>query len=334
MRPWPAVVASEMPNPAGAFSHNSRAARASRESALPPVIPAHHRPRLGIAFSGGAARGLAHIGVIQVLEEHGFTCDVVSGSSMGAYIGALWCAGLDGYALEREAHAVSHWRVLAQLMDPVFPPRRGFVRGDQIRRRLCDTIHAATFEELRTPLLVTATNLDTLSGALFTTGDVAQAVLASCAIPGICEPVEIDGSRYTDGAVTEPVPVAPLLDRGVDAVIAVDVMPPPSFQRYLHEHERAEAAAARDSLVERLQQRLNYFARGNILDTLYRSLGAAQMILAETACAQADVVIRPLCCDASWYEFHRPEKYIALGRAAAVTQLPRLRALLAAKEVA
>ncbi len=315
--------------------------RAHEETAAtrPPALFRRHaangpvKAKWGLALSGGAARGLAHIGVIQVLEENGLAPDIVAGSSMGAYIGALWCSGLDGAALEREAHDTSQWRALAELIDPVVPPRRGFLRGDQIRRRLSSTICAAHFSQLRTPLIVTATNLDTLACELLTSGDVSQAVLASCAIPGICEPVMRCGSRYTDGAVTAPVPVSPLLDRGLDVVIAVNVMPPPS-DTVGTPARKSERAASDTGFWGALHRRLNYFAKGNLLDTVYRSLGAAQGILAEGACRQAEVVIRPLCEDALWYEFHLPAKHIALGRAAALAQLPKLRALLVRKAAA
>src|SRR5205085_11422905 len=117
---------------------------------------------LGLALSSGAAKGFAHIGVIQVLEENGIEVDVVAGSSMGAYIGALWAYGLNGQDLERLARELEGRWALWSLIDPVFPPRQGFLRGYAVRRRLMRSIGNSRFSDMTKPLRVVAGDLATL----------------------------------------------------------------------------------------------------------------------------------------------------------------------------
>ncbi len=138
-------------NPAGPFHADIR--RLAREIGSCLV---------GLALSSGAAKGLSHIGVIQVLEENGIDVDVVAGASMGAYVGAAWAFGLDGSKLEKMAREMeSPWAFLS-LIDPVFPPRQGFVRGVAVKKRLKRSIGNVRFAELVRPLRVVATNLETL----------------------------------------------------------------------------------------------------------------------------------------------------------------------------
>ena len=289
--------------------------------------------KVGLALSAGAARGLAHIGVIQVFEENGIQIDAVAGCSMGAYIGALWCAGCNGAEMERLSHELDgRWGFL-KLMDTMWPPRRAFLRSRLIRERLMRCIGAVKFESLRKPLCVVATDLDQLSAAYFNHGEVALAVQASCAIPGILEPVQIGSSTFTDGGITDPLPVQALRRMGCQIVLAVDVIPPPAFQTCVCEHEREQADIKKPARVlSWLDEHLNPFGRGNLLDTLYRSLTAAQMLLAEKSARRANFVLRPISCDASWHEFHRPAKYISLGRRIAEENLGQIQSLIARKE--
>lgn len=295
------------------------------------------KPRLGLALSSGGAKGLAHVGVLQVLEENNIPVSVVSGCSMGSYIGALWAYGCDGVELGRLAMELKGRWGSWKLIDPAFPPRRGFIHGDAVERRLRRTIGDARFIDLKCPLRVVATNLNTLEPVVFDIGEVARAVHASCAVPGVCEPVRIDGEIYVDGGICDPVPVGALRRFGVDRIIAVNTLPTPERLRRWREREqernRARRASKRSFGFWRfLNRHLNYLARGNILDNLLRSFHGAQMRIAEDACQEADAVIRPLSSNDHWSEFHRPEKFIALGRRAAEEKLDEIRALLKPKE--
>ncbi len=239
---------------------------------------------MGLALSSGGAKGLAHIGVIQVLEENGIEIDCITGASMGAYIGAIWAYGLDGVMLEKTARELEGRWGLMHLLDPVIPPRRGFVRTRRTVARLRKSIGGVHFSELVRPLRVIATHLDTLERVVFSSGDVASAVEASIAIPGVCVPVTLDGETYIDGGISDPLPVDVLAEMGVERIIAVNVIPPPERIRFWLDAERETNGreGRRTAFGRFLNQHFNYLAHGNILDTMMQAVTGAQTRVAES----------------------------------------------------
>lgn len=292
------------------------------------------RCRIGLALSSGGAKGLAHIGVLQVLEENGIEVDIVAGTSMGAYIGALWAFGHDGQFIERKARELEGRWGLFKLIDPAFPPRRGFIHGQAVKGRLERSIGDVRFEQLARPLRVVATRFDTLERVVFGTGGVSAAVLASCAIPSVFVPVRLDGETYIDGGVSDPLPVDVLREAGVERVLAVNIIPTSAFLRCAREHEREQVEIKRKGLgfLRMINQHINYFAYGNILDVTQRAVIGGQIRSAEDACRQADVVLRPLACDSRWHDFSNPGKYISLGRRVAEENLGEIKKLVNRKE--
>jgi len=216
-----------------------------------------------------------------------------------------------------------------KLMDPVFPPRRGFLGGEKIKKLLARSIGQAHFCDLLRPLRVVATNLMTLERKVFDSGEVATAVHASSAIPGVCVPVEIDGEQYVDGGVVDPLPVDLLREQGIEKVIAVNTVPTHELMRQIRERDlRRQARLARRPWWQRLfNQQFNYFAEGNILDIIQQCFTGAQIPNAEEACRHADVVIRPISVEGAWHDFNRPRKYIALGRRMTNELMPEIKAL-------
>ena len=294
------------------------------------------RCRVGLALSSGGARGLSHIGVIQALEEAGIEVDVVAGCSMGSYVGAVWAYGYDGAFMEKLAREVEGpwWSVLS-LIDPFILPRQGFLRGEKVKSRLKKSIGDAHFFEMIRPLRIVATNLNTLEREVFSSGEVAEAVLASAAIPGICAPIDIKGETYMDGGIADPLPVDVLTDMGIERIIAVNTIPTPAYLRCRLEMEREQTALSgrKPSKVKAaLNKYLNYFAPGNILDTLMRTFNGAQMRVAEYSCRYADIVLRPLAFDSRWHDFRHPGKYIALGRRVTEDHLNEIKSLVNRKE--
>jgi NTE family protein len=287
------------------------------------------RCRVGLALSSGGAKGLAHIGVIQVLEENGIEVDVVAGSSMGAYVGAIWCYGFDGQGCEKIARETEQRWGLLKLIEPALPPRQGFVKSGRVVKRLRRSIGVARFSDLVRPLRLVATHLDTLERAVFSSGEVAAAVGASIAIPGICVPVVLDGETYIDGGICDPLPVDVLREMGIERVIAVNTIPTPERLRYCSNLEKEMSVGLPKGflLPKILNKHLNYFANGNILDIMLRSIHGAQTRVAEASGREADVVLRPLACDVKWHDFTHPRKYIALGREAAEEHLRELKSL-------
>lgn len=291
-------------------------------------------PRFGLALSCGGARGLAHVGAIQVLEEAGIPISAVIGSSMGAYVGALWAAGVDGPGLGKLADEIKDRRTLLRLIDPVFPPVTGFLHGVKVRKHLERTLGETKISELQRPMYVVATDLDLLHGDVLPSEmPVSWAVQASCSIPGICAPVHVDGKRYIDGGASQPLPVS-LLKRlaKVDYVIAVNVMPTSEDIAACDMNSFPAIPKVPRNVFRRFWsacvKSVNLFAYGNVLDTFKRCLTAAQLRLITDESMAADVLVHPFFCESTWYDFENSDRYVETGRAAMQAALPRIRALM------
>jgi NTE family protein len=175
--------------------------------------------QLGIALSGGGARGIAHIGVLQALEDHGIKPDVISGTSAGAIVAALYASGkspAEILSLVKEASLFKFFKVGL--------PYAGLTKHTYLKERLKETIAEDSFEALQTPCYIAISNLNTGACEIRNTGPLFDVVAASSAIPLIFQPVEIDGQQYVDGGLLENMPVAAIRDIA-DYVLGVNVMP-------------------------------------------------------------------------------------------------------------
>jgi len=177
-----------------------------------PVKPAG----IGLALGGGFARGIAHIGVIKVLEAENIPVEFVAGTSVGALIGAAWCSGLCCEELEEVASQVRFKHFARWTLS-----RYGFASNQRMIGFLNRILKVKTFEELRTPLAITATDFSTGEGVVFRSGPLVDPVRASCAYPGMFLPVKIDGRLLIDGMLAHAVPSVPLREMGAGRVLAV-----------------------------------------------------------------------------------------------------------------
>ncbi|MEX2578545.1 MAG: patatin-like phospholipase family protein [Verrucomicrobiales bacterium] len=292
--------------------------------------PRSDRPRIGLALSSGGAKGLAHIGVIQVLEENGIEIDAVIGTSMGAYVGGLWTAGFRGDELAELAADLAAPRDLWALIDPLLPPRRGFIAGNRIRKRLEDSLGNRTFADTKIPFYAVATELESLERVVFHEGELVSAVVASAAVPGIVTPVVRHGVEYIDGGVCDPLPVNYLKEHGVvDKVIAVNVLPPVGSLRGSRTPDHHLAPWRR--FLRLLNTHLNYFAPGNLLDILRSAAMGTQMRLVERSAKNADVLVRAVTTSPRWHDYNNHRHYIEVGRRAAEEALPAILALYASE---
>jgi NTE family protein len=250
------------------------------------------RKRVGLALSGAVARGSAHIGVLKVLECEGIPIDVVTGTSAGALVGALYCAGVSTARME-ELLAHMRWRAVASL---VFP-RRGFVSFARLERYLIAQIGDLKFSDLARPFAAVATDLEKGKPVILSEGRVARAVHASSAVPGLVVPIEIGGRLLCDGGVTANTPVAAARSLGADVVVGVDL--------FVH-------------LIRRGLGPLAYgFAA---VETLIRRSGGGL--------ESADCMITPELAGSLYLSFGNYGELIAKGEAAAEQALPKIRALL------
>jgi NTE family protein len=181
-----------------------------------PVAATSCPAKIGVALGGGFARGIAHIGVLKVLEEEKIPITFMAGTSVGALIGAIYCSGASAAEMEDIACRIrfrdfARWTI----------SRYGFASNRRMTGLLNSSLKVKTFEELRIPLAVTATDFASGAGLVFTTGDLVDTVRASCAYPGMFEPVKIDGKVLVDGMLAHPVPTRPLRDLGAEKVIGI-----------------------------------------------------------------------------------------------------------------
>ncbi len=296
-----------------------------------PDMVAPSTKRIGLAISSGGAKGLAHVGVIQVLEENHIPIAAVAGASMGAYVGALWCAGYKGHQLVKLAEEIQTPKILRRLSDPVFPPTKGLFHGLKAKEHLRRSLGDVTFKKLLRPLYVVMTNIETHERIVGHEGKVIDAVHASCAMPGVIVPVHYQGHRCVDGGVVDPVPVSVLRKFAqVDAVIAISTIPSIDEIDHCALVPRPET---KRSLLHRMGARIfrpiNLLGRGNLIDTFVNSLKASQVRMAHDSCKRADIVIKPISCIGRWYDYHEYDHFIQIGREAAEKALPQIRALLA-----
>ena len=268
----------------------------------PPVAPTtppppKKIPKLGLALGGGAARGFAHIGVLQVLEEEGIKPSLVVGTSAGSVVASFYASGKTGQQLQWLADTMDE----TQFTDWANPfSGRGILRGEALGKYINSQLNGMKIEDMKLPLGIVATDLRTGDGILFRRGDVATAVRASSAVPSVFEPVQIAGKDYVDGGLVSPVPVRYARQMGADLVLAVDIS------------SRPEDAKTSDMLKVLLQT----------FSIMGKSISQLEL-------AQADVVVRPALPDIGSTEFSARKKSIEAGRAAMKQAMPQLRALLA-----
>lgn len=305
--------------------------KSSHELKERPLTDNPNKPKIGLALSSGGARGLAHVGILQVLEENGIEIHAVSGSSMGSYVGALWAAGFSGEQLAKLAEEMHDRRQLWKLADPVFPPTAGLFRGLKAKRHLERSIGDLQFEDLKRTLLVISADLDTKERLVLRSGKISDAVHASCSMPGIIVPVRHDGRRCVDGGVVDPVPVGALQKFGnIDKVIAVSVIP--SFEEvdaglYCNLDDEPVPTSLHRRFFSCINRNINFLAKGNIVDTFRQSIRCAQVRLAHESLKRADLVLRPEHFSAPWNDYANFGRFIEAGRKVALEHLDQIRAL-------
>ena len=261
----------------------------SRKTA--PII-SPHAPSIGVALGGGFARGIAHIGILKVLEHESIPVRVITGTSVGALIGACYCSGLTPAEMEEVARntrftSFARWTL----------SRCGFASNDRMISYLTRTLKCKTFEDFRLPLGITATDFNSGEGVVFHSGSVIDPIRASCAYPGMFLPVEIRGHYYIDGMLSHPVPTRPAREMGADKVIAVHLK--------------------------------GTWARGgpprNLFDVIGQSFAIAQDGMSSLWRGAADLIIEPDVAGFGYDDFKRASDLIKVGESAMRAALPQVR---------
>jgi NTE family protein len=265
----------------------------------PPTPAPKQPPRIGLALGGGAARGFAHVGVIQVLEEAGIKPALVAGTSAGSLVAALYASGRNGRQLQQTATEMDE-AVFTDWTLPLF--NRGVLRGEALARYVNAQVGGKLIEQMPLPLGVVATDLASGQGVLFRRGDTGTAVRASSAVPAVFLPVKIGTHEYVDGGLVSPVPVRYARQMGADLVIAVDISSAP------------EGNPSGDPLQILLQT----FA------IMGKSINGWEL-------KDADVVVRPALAGVGSADFAARRRAIEAGRTAMQAALPQLKAAIEAK---
>jgi NTE family protein len=254
------------------------------------------RAKVGLALSGGFARGIAHIGILRAFRDAGIPIDCVAGTSVGALIGAGYCAGVPLEKMEEIGQATTfadfgRWT----------PSWLGLATNQRMEKYLARMTPATTFAELKTPLAISATDINEGVTVYYMNGAIAPPLRASCAYPGLFVPIQYEGRTLVDGFLTSPVPVEGALLQGADFVIAV----------YLEAGGISNPRTA--------------------VDIISRSFNIIQKHTDVSWRQQADVVIEPDVSNFAWDDFTKTPELIAAGEAAAAKVVPEIVAALRSK---
>jgi NTE family protein len=260
--------------------------------AAPGEAPVQRRPSIGVALGGGFARGLAHVGVLKVLEQEGIPIDYIAGTSVGSVIGAAYASGICPKELEEIAALVrfkdfSRWTL----------SRFGIFSNDKMALFLKKILRCKTFEELRIPLAVTATDVVTGEPVVFTSGELIDPVRASCAYPGMFLPVNVKGRLLVDGLLAHGVPATPLRDMGAEKVLSI----------FLSAH-----------WVKPKGPR-------HVFDVIGQCFSIAQAKMCGPWKAASDIILEPAIGEFGYDDFARAKDLILAGEVATQAALPQIR---------
>jgi len=261
------------------------------------------RPTVGLALGSGAARGLAHIGVLEVLFSSRIPVDVIVGCSMGAVIGGCYAAGMAASELLEIGMSIDRREVFRHI-DLTVPNRGGLISGTKMDALLEELTRGKTFEELRLPFACTAADINTGEEVVIEDGPIHKGIRASSSIPGVLQPVTHAGRALVDGGILNPIPANYLAALGVDVSIAVDVMP----------------------VLKPSPEQLG--KAPSIVSTLINSFDIMGRLVAAPVACMATVVIRPQVGEVFGAEFWRGPELITEGFRAAEAAVPAIREAL------
>jgi len=265
------------------------------------------KKRVGLALGGGSARGMAHIGVLEVLQREGIPVDLIAGTSAGAAIGAIYAQGKDFVEIKKLALDLGK-RSLVSFLDPSLP-KTGLLRGRKIQNLVASIIGGnIKFSDLKMPFACVATDINTGAEVVLDHGPVPGAVRASITIPGIFTVVKWQGRYLVDGGLVNPVPANVVRRMGADFVIAVNVIP--------------EVTDRANRISNEQQQKPR---EPNIIHILMQSVYIGTYVLVGHSLESADVIIEPQVAHIGAGDFHHVDECIRQGELAAQAAMPEIK---------
>ncbi len=263
---------------------------------------------MGLVLSGGGARAFAHIGVLRVLERVGARCDVVAGTSMGAIVGALHAAGLCADEIYEIAKSTS-WRDVVDIS-----LQAGLIKGDKLEAFLAELL-PPSFADLRLPLAVTTTDIETGEAVVILEGDLVKAVRASASFPGAIEPIQFEGRTLADGGIVNNLPVAAAKLLGATRTVASDVTPA--------RHSVYRTPDQEGNWWERMVATVRLERRNPMVQMMLRSTDIMQSILVDIQASlhPPDLRVRMSMPQYRVESFKDLDDIVAIGEAAAIAAL-------------
>ena len=261
--------------------------------------------KIGLALGSGVARGLAHIGVLEVLERESIPIDMIAGTSMGAIVGAAYASGKSARQI-REFALDLGWKKMVPLLD-LTAPRTGFIGGRRIKKRLKEIIGEVSFADLAKPFACVTTDIVTGEEVVFRDGLVLDAVIVSISLPIIFRATKWQGRYLVDGSLVTPVPVRILKEMGADFIIAVNVLHHLSEKTHLHPGDVRE------------------IKEPNIFNIMTQIVNILASRLVASSMNGADVVIEPNMAGIGLADFGKAEECIRRGELAAQESIPEIK---------
>jgi NTE family protein len=268
------------------------------------------RTKLGLALGAGGAKGYAHIGVLQVLEEAGYVIDAVAGSSIGAIIGSFLALGSDAAAIDDTLRRTFDPPTVAEVFKVSLSGRSSGL--EMMTELLRQTTGSRSFADTQIPLTIMAVDLDARAPAPLREGTLWEALLAATALAGFRRPYERDGHRLVDGLALVPVPTGAVVEDGADVTLAVNLIAREMLPAW-------PGGPPPEPPPER--------RRRGVLDDLLEVMDLSQMAESVRHSELADVTIAPLFGPGEWRDFHLADQFLAAGREAMERELPTLRSL-------
>jgi len=274
---------------------------------------------VGLALGVGIAYGFCHIGILKVIEEEKIPIDVISGSSVGALIAGLWVTGRrSDEILEIITQEFKEPKYIWGLVDLTFP-FLGFIKGNKLYRFLKKYLGSKTFYDVKLPLKIMASDVKRKEPITLEKGLLADAIMASCTMPGVFMPFRFKQSLLFDGGVISPLPTEPLFKMGVKKIIAVNVTP--SREDVLKQYEKIKEDKVPGSYYQKK-------VKTNILDIIFSSVEILQSEVAEKEGQLADIVLHPDTSGMYWLQLHRAREFAGRGEEEARRNLDKIRQVI------
>ena len=302
--------------------------------------------KVGLALGSGSARGWAHIGAIEAIEETGIPIHYVAGTSIGAFVGAVYATGdldsLKQFALQMD------WKKVLSYFDVVFP-RSGLMDGKKVHELFSIHTKARTFDDFKIPVKMIATDLNTGEKIIIDSGNIIESIRASVSVPGVFTPVHLNNKWLVDGGLVDPVPVKVVRDMGADIVIGVDLnsglsnnnlpkKPKNVIKTKPSLKERNELIAriseqygnAEKAVKNQISRWYTPSSKPNIIDVLGSSISIMeeQITRINLAMDPPDILIQPRLGNLKMFDFDQAERSIQEGYAQAKYQIDNIKSLL------